>query len=56
LMAADVDIEIGMPVHIGLDFGLTPAAVFGQKMSNGRWHIVHELVASIWGWSGSPII
>ena len=34
-----------MPVHIGLDFGLTPAAVFGQKMPNGRWHIVHELVA-----------
>jgi hypothetical protein len=32
-------------VHIGLDFGLTPAAVFGQKMQNGRWHVVHELVA-----------
>ena len=45
LMAADVEIEVGMPVHIGLDFGLTPAAVFGQKMPNGRWHIVHELVA-----------
>ena len=44
-MAADVEIEVGMPVHIGLDFGLTPAAVFGQKMPNGRWHIVHELVA-----------
>jgi hypothetical protein len=44
-MAADVEIEVGLPVHIGLDFGLTPAAVFGQKMPNGRWHIVHELVA-----------
>jgi len=45
LMTSDVEIEKGMPVHIGLDFGLTPAAVFGQKMPNGRWHVVHELVA-----------
>jgi len=27
-----------------LDFGLTPAAVFAQRMKNGRWHILHELV------------
>jgi hypothetical protein len=45
MMSADVRIEEGWPVHIGLDFGLTPAAVFGQKMQNGRWHVVHELVA-----------
>ena len=45
LMSADVEYEPGIPVHIGLDFGLTPAAVFGQKMRNGRWHIIHELVA-----------
>lgn len=45
VMTADVEVEKGMPVHIGLDFGLTPAAVFGQKMPNGRWQIVHELVA-----------
>ncbi|MBL00811.1 MAG: TerL [Opitutales bacterium] len=32
------------PVNIGLDFGLTPAAVFAQRMPNGRWHILHELV------------
>ena len=45
LMSYEVEIEPELPVHIGLDFGLTPAAVFGQKMRNGRWHIVHELVA-----------
>ena len=45
LMSGDVEIEPSWPVHIGLDFGLTPAAVFGQKMANGRWHVVHELVA-----------
>ena len=31
-------------VYVGLDFGLTPAAVFGQRLSTGRWQIVHELV------------
>ena len=33
-----------LPVFIGIDFGLTPAAVFGQKMPNGRWLILQELV------------
>ena len=32
------------PIIIGLDFGLTPAAVFCQRLGNGRWHILHELV------------
>ena len=45
VMSGDAEIEPGWPVHIGLDFGLTPAAVFGQKMQNGRWNVVHELVA-----------
>lgn len=27
----------GVPVEVGLDFGLTPAAIFGQKVSMGRW-------------------
>ena len=45
MMSSDIEIEPGWPVHIGLDFGLTPAAVFGQRMQNGRWHVVHELVA-----------
>ena len=32
------------PIQIGLDFGLTPAAVFAQRLENGRWHVLHELV------------
>ncbi len=31
-------------VYVGIDFGLTPAAVFGQKLPNGRWIILQELV------------
>lgn len=27
----------GVPVDVGLDFGLTPAAVFGQHLTLGRW-------------------
>lgn len=34
----------GLPIHIGLDFGLTPAAQIGQRMPNGQWRIRHELV------------
>ncbi len=33
----------GSTVYIGLDFGLTPAAVFCQRQM-GRWHILSELV------------
>jgi len=39
------DLEAGpMTVFIGIDFGLTPAAVFGQKLPNGKWLILQELV------------
>jgi len=31
-------------LFIGIDFGLTPAAVFGQKLPNGRWLLLQELV------------
>ncbi|MES2346266.1 MAG: TerL [Pseudomonadota bacterium] len=34
--------ELGL--HIGMDFGLTPAAVFGQRMVNGQWRWRRELV------------
>ena len=44
LMCDDLEIEPNAPIHIGLDFGLTPAAVFAQKLGNGRWHVLHELV------------
>ena len=32
------------PVVIGLDFGLTPAAVFLQQQADGVWHCLAELV------------
>ena len=32
----EINIAKGVPVYIGMDFGLTPAAVFGQKV-RGRW-------------------
>ena len=44
LMTADLEPDPSLPVHVGLDFGLTPAAVFAQRLKNGRWHILHELV------------
>lgn len=34
----------GLPIHIGLDFGLTPAAQFGQRLINGQWRVRYELV------------
>ena len=34
-----------LPLYVGIDFGLTPAAVFGQRMSTGRWLILREIVA-----------
>jgi hypothetical protein len=38
-----------LPVFIGLDFGLTPAAVFGQRDAKGRWRILDELVSEDMG-------
>ncbi len=34
----------GYPMLIGADFGLTPAAILGQKTPNGRWLIFDEFV------------
>ncbi len=34
---------------LGLDFGLTPACIFGQKDARGRWFIIDELVADDMG-------
>lgn len=36
-------------IFIGLDFGLTPAAVFGQKTKSGRWVIFDEVVTEDMG-------
>lgn len=40
----EIPVAAGLPVYVGIDFGLTPAAVFGQKIRN-RWLIQSEVVA-----------
>ena len=40
----EIPVADGQPVYIGLDFGLTPAGVFAQKV-RGRWLIQAEIVA-----------
>jgi len=37
-----------VPLVVGMDFGLTPAAVFAQHV-RGRWLVLHELVAQDMG-------
>jgi hypothetical protein len=39
----------GLPLFIGIDFGLTPAAIFGQRMADGRWLILDEMVSDDMG-------
>jgi hypothetical protein len=39
----------GMPIIIGLDFGLTPAAALVQKLLFGRYRIIDELTATNMG-------
>lgn len=38
-----------LPIHIGIDFGLTPAAVFAQKTAMGQWRWHSELVTEDMG-------
>lgn len=39
----------GVPLSIGIDFGLTPAATIGQQLINGAWRTRYELVATRMG-------
>jgi len=47
---ADEDIQediqpiVNIPLLVSADFGLTPAAVIGQCLADGRWLILDELV------------
>ena len=45
---SDVAIMKDVPIYVGIDFGLTPACVFGQRV-RGRWLIIDELVAEDMG-------
>jgi len=39
----------GRTVYVGLDFGLTPAALIGQRLVDGRWRILQELISERMG-------
>jgi hypothetical protein len=43
LHCADVGPTKGIPIRCGWDFGLTPACVFTQLLSDGRWNVLDEL-------------
>lgn len=45
----DANVTPGVTIHVGWDFGLTPAAVFSQLLPSGRWVIFDELVATEMG-------
>ena len=45
----DIQVDPTLPIHIGLDFGLTPAAVFGQRLPSGRWNVLREIVTEDMG-------
>lgn len=40
-----LDAVPGLPILIGFDAGLDPAAVLCQKLGNGRWRVIDELVS-----------
>lgn len=42
----DIPLIPNTRIYVGIDFGLTPAAVFAQRDSFGQWQILHELVTS----------
>ncbi len=39
----------GRTIYVGLDFGLTPAALFAQQLVDGRWQWIDELVTEDMG-------
>lgn len=43
------EVSSGHPIRVGLDFGLTPAAVIGLRDSRGRWRIRSEVVTEDMG-------
>ena len=49
LAKEDIPFSPKAPVYIGIDFGLTPSAVFGQRIGMGVWHIIKELVCQDMG-------
>ena len=46
---AEFELNPRVPMRVGFDFGLTPAAVFGQRLPDGRWLWHSELVTEDMG-------
>lgn len=46
---APLDPVDGLPLYVGLDFGLTPAAALAQRLPDGRWRYLDELVTQNMG-------
>lgn len=40
----DLVVVRGLPLQLGLDAGLNPAAIAGQRMPNGQWRIIDEVI------------
>jgi hypothetical protein len=49
LHCREFDLVTSVPIWVGLDFGLTPAAVFGQRTPSGRWLKHSELTTENMG-------
>lgn len=49
LHVREFHVEPHWPIYVGIDFGLTPAAVFGQRSPMGGWRWVDELVTEDMG-------
>lgn len=45
----EFELDPRMPLALGMDFGLTPAGVIGQRTVTGRWLIRYELVSTRMG-------
>lgn len=43
------EINQSLGIYIGIDFGLTPAAIIGQRSLGGRWMFRHEIVTESTG-------
>jgi RecA/RadA recombinase len=49
LHCKEFEIDKNLPIHIGLDFGLTPAAAIAQRTPSGRWLVCSEVVTEDMG-------
>lgn len=48
-VADNLEVMSGVELICGIDFGLTPACIIGQRGFNGQWRILREIVAQDMG-------